>query len=169
MTMVRRGIQGAIAVSLMATAMACDGPGVETSDPGGAWRQAVADTILGVLADSERAYESGECNAAAYGWLPESTPLVQFAAEDQVIRLNTREEIDSYCEGLRGTRASISEQIELQDVKVLHRDAALVITRSVQTTEWRDGRTESQPTVETAVLAREGTTWRVIHKHISWR
>ena len=47
-------------------------------------------------------------------------------------------------------------------------DVAYVVTQSVQTTEWRDGRTSVLPTVETAVLMRQHGRWRIVYKHLSW-
>jgi hypothetical protein len=47
------------------------------------WRAAVADTIRTLIARSQEAYESNDCDVAgAVAWLPDQAPLVHFSAED---------------------------------------------------------------------------------------
>lgn len=135
-----------------------------------AWRSAVADTIRTLIAESQQAYESNDCDAAGdVAWLPDRAPLVHFSAEDRVFRLENREEIIAYCNRIAQGRLSTHEELEEQTVHLLTPDAAYVVTRSVATTRSRDGRTEVTPTVETAIAARQRGRWRLVYKHLSWR
>lgn len=133
-----------------------------------AWRAAVADTIRAVVALSQAAHESDDCEGGDNSWMPDDGH-VHYVALDRVIRLESRDEILALCQRLKRDRVSQREQIEEQTVHLLTPDAAYVVTRSVGTTQWRDGRTQVLPTVETAVMARQGDRWRVVYKHISWR
>jgi hypothetical protein len=133
------------------------------------WREALGDTVRDIVTATQQAYETGECETAgAASWLPESAPLVYFAAQDQLIRLETEDQIVAYCNRLSTGRGSTHEDIQEQTVHVLSPDAAYVVTRSVQTTQWQDGRTDVRPWLETAVLARQGGSWRLMYKHLSW-
>lgn len=133
------------------------------------WREALGDSIRNLIAATQLVYESGNCETVAdVTWLPEGAPLVFFAAQDQLVRLETQEEIVAYCNRLNAVRASAREDLQEQTVHVLSPDVAFVVTRSVQTTQWQDGRTDVRPWLETAVVARQVGRWRLVYKHLSW-
>jgi ketosteroid isomerase-like protein len=135
-----------------------------------AWRAAVADTIRTLIEASAGHNFMDDCETAGeIAWLPDQAPLVHFSAEDRIIRLENRDQITAYCRRIARGRISTHEEIEEQTVHLLSADAAYVVTRSTQTTQWQDGRTEVTPTVETAIVARQGGRWRVVYKHLSWR
>ena len=168
--LVRRlgAIAGALLVGLIS--VACGGTGVSDEPPlGDAWQEAVGDTIRDLISATQQAYESGNCETVAdVPWLPDSPPLIYYGAMDQLIRLDTKEQIVGMCNSLASARVSVDEDIQEQSVTILSVDAAFVVTRSVVTTEWRDGRVEVQPTLETAIVARQGGRWRLIYKHLAW-
>lgn len=128
----------------------------------------VEEAIRTVLAETQRAYESPTCDQTTASWFPDRPPYVYFAAEDRVITLSTLEDVVAYCQRLSQGRVSSREDVKEQTVHALTPDVAYVVTQSVQTTEWRDGRTSVLPTVETAVLMRQGGRWRIMYKHLSW-
>jgi RNA polymerase sigma factor (TIGR02999 family) len=164
-------LTASLPVVLLILAPGCVGSGARTAADqpmSDAWRAAVADTIMTVLALSQAAYESDDCEGGDDSWMPDDG-YVHFVALDMVIRLEEPDEILALCQRLRRDRVSQREEIDEQTVHLLTPDAAYVVTRSVGTTQWRDGRTQVLPTVETAVMARQGGRWRVVYKHISWR
>lgn len=131
---------------------------------------ATEDAIRTVIAESAKAYGSNDCERGADApWLPDQEPYVHFAAQDRVITLATRDEMVAYCQKLTQNRASVLEDVVQQTVHFVTPDVAYVVTRSNQSTQWRDGRTEVKPVVETAIVAEQGGRWRVIYKHLSWR
>jgi ketosteroid isomerase-like protein len=69
---------------------------------------------------------------------------------------------------LKQNRVSAREDIKEQTVHLVTPDVAYVVTRSTQTTQWRDGRVQILPMIETAVVARQAGRWRVLYKHLSW-
>lgn len=168
----RSCLMSSIPAVLLILAVGCAGSGARTAEEDrpvtADWRAAVADTIRAVLALSQAAHESDDCEGGDDSWMPDEG-YVHFVALDRVIRLEDPAEILAFCQRLRRDRVSQREEIDEQTVHLLTPDAAYVVTRSVGTTHWRDGRTQVLPTVETAVMARQADRWRVVYKHISWR
>ena len=64
------------------------------------------------------------------------------------------------CRSITRDRLSATEEIDEQTVNLVTHDVAYVVTRSVQTTRWKDGRTQVLPTVETDIVARQVTAGR---------
>jgi len=166
----RRSLAAALlAVILLGTSACVSRGGAESPVLSQASRTAITDQVRSVVAESARAYESPECSSGKLSWYPTQPPYVHFAAEDQIITLTTLEEIEAYCRRLTQGRLSTHETIQEQTVQVLTPDVAYVVTQSLQMSQWRDGRTQTLPTVETAIVAREEGAWRIVYKHISWR
>jgi ketosteroid isomerase-like protein len=146
-----------------------EAPTNDANLPTAEWRQAVRDTLLDLVSASQSAYESGNCDQiASLSWLPENPPIVFFAAGDQVIRLDTHDQVASYCERLASRGGSMQEVVQEQTVNTLSLDGAYVVTQSLQSTQWPDGRVDARRWVETAVMSRQGGRWRLVYKHLSW-
>lgn len=159
---------GLLVVMLLGNTGCATRPAAIAQEPPQGGRTDVEETILTVLAEAQRAYESPTCDRTTPSWFPDLPPYVYFAAEDRVITLSTLEDVVAYCQRLTLGRVSSREKVKEQTVHALTPDVAYVVTQSVQTTEWRDGRTSVLPTVETAVLMRQDGRWRIVYKHLSW-
>lgn len=127
-------------------------------------RAAIADTIRQLSRETARAVDTGECEAAAAA-VGEGFVL---AAQGRTIELGSREDMLALCGRWRQERLSAHEEIDEQTVQVLDRDAAWVLTRSVYTVTFRDGRTSQRPQVVTSVVGRGADGWRLVHLHESW-
>lgn len=159
---------GLLVVMLLGTTGSATRPAALAQEPLQGAGTDVEETIRTVLAEAQRAYESPTCDQTTASWFPDQPPYVYFAAEDRVITLSTLDDVVAYCQRLTQGRVSSREDVKEQAVHVLTPDVAYVVTQSVQTTEWRDGRTSVLPTVETAVLMRQDGRWRIVYKHLSW-
>lgn len=127
-------------------------------------RAAIADTIRELSRETARAVDTGECEVAAAavggGFV--------LAAQGRMIELGSGEDMLALCDRWRQERLSAHEEIGEQTVHVLGRDAAYVLTRSVYTVTFRDGRTSQRPQVVTSVFERGAGGWRLVHLHESW-
>lgn len=129
-------------------------------------RQAIADTIRALLAETARAYASPDCEGVEdVSVLREGYVL---AERGGIHRFETKDQLVALCHAIKEDRLSEEEEIQEQTVEVLSEDVAYSVTRSVQTTRWRDGRTEVKPTVETVIFVRDADGWGMVHQHLSW-
>lgn len=81
----------------------------------------------------------------------------------------TKAERAAVCEMMNEQRLSAHDDIQEQQVHVLGPDAAYIVSRSVYTIRWRDGRTTTRPNVGTGTWSRGADGWRLVHFHESWR
>ena len=130
-------------------------------------RAAIADTVRTLLGETARAFDSDDCTGIADISTLGDGPFV-LAAQDRIIRLQSRDDMVAMCNAIKRDRLSAEEDIQEQTVHVVTADVAYVVTRNIYTMRWRDGRTEVRPGLETAIFARGAGAWRLLYQHQSW-
>lgn len=127
-------------------------------------RAAIADTVQRLSSAIVQAFDAQDCEAE----LPVADDMVT-VANGRVFELpNTKAERIAACEKMNEQRLSAHDEIQEQKVHVLGSDAAYVVSRSIYTIRWRDGRTTIRPNVGTGIWSREAEGWRLVHFHESW-
>lgn len=128
-------------------------------------RAAIADTIQQLNRAIVQAFDSQDCEAE----VPVSDQMVSVVNGQVFQPARTREERIAACERMNEQRLSAQDDIQEQTVHVLGTDAAYIVSRSIYTIRWRDGRTTIRPNVGTGIWSRQDEGWRLVHFHESWR
>lgn len=129
-------------------------------------RTAIADTIQRLKGAMVQAFDTQDCEFE----FPVSEHLVTVADGRliEVRRLEGEERIGA-CRRMNEQRLSATDSIQEENVYVLGPNAAYIVTRSIYTVRWRDGRTTIRPIVATGIWSRQTDGWRLVHFHESWR
>ena len=130
-------------------------------------RAAIADTVRRIKREASGTFDSDlDCAEIVDRlWVPGNT----FVAQGRIIDPGGRDEMVGMCRMIKQDRLSAHTEIQDESVEVLARDAAYVVTSSVYTVRFKDGRTMVRPQVVTTVWARRGEAWQRVHLHESWQ
>jgi hypothetical protein len=130
-------------------------------------RTAITDTLRQLYREASQTFDSElDCEVIVHRL---SSVLASFVAQGRIIEAGSPEEGVRMCRMIKRDRLSAREDIQEQNVELLGRDAAVVVTRGVYTVRFRDGRTSVRAQVVTTVWSRSPDGWRNVHLHESWQ
>lgn len=132
-------------------------------------RAAIADTVQRLSREASETFDSDLDCAEIIDRLAVSGRPEVFAAQGRLIEPEGRDEMVAMCRMIKQDRLSAHEEVQDVTVEVLARDAAWVLTRSVYTVRFTDGRTMVRPQVVTTVWSRRPEGWQRVHLHESWQ
>ena len=132
-------------------------------------RAAIADTVRRINREAGETFDSDLDCAGIVDRLSVPGGKESLAAQGRIIDPGGRDEMVGMCRMIKQDRLSAHTEIQDESVEVLARDAAYVVTSSVYTVRFKDGRTMVRPQVVTTVWARRGEAWQRVHLHESWQ
>jgi ketosteroid isomerase-like protein len=132
-------------------------------------RAAIADTVRRINREAGETFDSDLDCAEIVDRLSVPGGGNTFVAQGRIIDPGGRDEMVGMCRMIKQDRLSAHTEIQDETVEVVSKDAAYVVTSSVYTVRFKDGRTMVRPQVVTTVWARRGEGWQRAHLHESWQ
>jgi hypothetical protein len=132
-------------------------------------RAAIADTVRRTHHEAAQTFDSDMDCTEIVDRLSVPGGGETLAAQGRIIDPGGRDEMVGMCRMIKQDRLSAHDEIQDERVEVLARDVAYVLTSSVYTVRFNDGRTMVRPQVVTTVWARRSDGWQRVHLHESWQ